>query len=194
MITLSFVVIFVAIPLAFWFYMRLRQNRLREIQRQAMERCNCEMAKERAERMRESVEITTQRIDSKEPSDPPVTIETPTDEYPKLPPTAEGKALVCVPIVLALMFGSFQVGGMVRERSLTASQPAARHDSGAASSAPSLDSRLAELRERPTLANVTYFRSRPSSPEVIVAMRAAALSSETDTADAAKVALIRWGE
>lgn len=109
-----------------------------------------------------------------------------------------GATTIGAPVLLVLMAGMFLLGAWSRERSYES--PAV--DGVNAVNIPdgtgggrAFDDRLAELKTRPTLANVTYFRFRPLTnqrQEVIDAMRAAANDSDRSIAQAAQVTLHSW--
>ena len=108
-------------------------------------------------------------------------------------------------LILAVAFTIFQFGGHVRERALTgagekpelAAGDTVQESQLRTSSPASIDCKLAELRERPTLENVSWFDSAPIDParrnEVAAELGKIARGSNKSAASLAGQALKRWG-
>lgn len=170
-----------------WRHSRARQRR----RLRAMQSCDCSESFARAQRMDDSVKRTLAELDSRDPD----------KDEPSPPMTPRmGASTVTIPGIMVLLAGMFIAGGAVRERvddkagfgRADAGKP--HENKGLLRSTTSIDSRLAELRTRPTLATVSYFRARPASPETIAAMQLAATSTDPIVSQAAQVALAHWGK
>lgn len=123
-------------------------------------------------------------------------------------PDTAGHSRISVVIVLVLFSGSLfallarpnQEGGDPFQSIAHANTTAGGVNTvnipdGASGGRVTFDAKLAELRSKPTLANVTWFRVRPLTErrqEIIDAMRAAANNAKPDVAQAAQVTLHRW--
>lgn len=162
--------------LAFWIWMRRRTHRLHRQLHAAMDQCECEQAQQRAQEMRDSVQATITKIESR-------------DEQKREAATSPGFPVLAIAMLAVFLFGV----GVGREQRIL---PVGVMEETNRSASPhgQVKTKLAELRTSPTLATVVYFRARKPDAEVVDAMRIAARSPDGPVAFAAQTALAHWRE
>ena len=180
---------------ALWLRTRWRQAK----RLHAMDSCECSKSVERAQKMHDSVSRTLAKIDSRQPDYQPAVAAEPETE---IEPKRIAVTHVAVVLALGLLWGSFMMGGEVRERSLAARSTSPSRSVPAGRTPVSIHEgnrgviptsrQVSELRDKPTLAIVTHFATRQRTDEVVSAMRSAAQSDNEIAARAARVCLLKW--